>query len=438
MILPADFINNIKRDYKPLDAEKILESYQSIENKSDQSSKYPIRHSIRLNQKKVSKLDNEQKSLLDDLLIDSESIPWSKNGHYLKERPDYSIEPLYKLGVYYPQESSSMILEWFFRELQKNLLFKKELKILDLCSAPGGKSLILADLLELESGDCLISNEINPHRNKNLREVVSSWETNNIIITKNKPTSFEKMNEFFDYVIVDAPCSGEGMFRKNPETIAEWSLKNVEINARRQREILHSAACTLSVSGILVYSTCTLNKQENEEIAEWLESNYDMEVIEFENLPNDQTHQIIETKKGCYHLINPFVQGEGLFVVTMQKKSSLKIDHKKRQEENQIWAKLKGRKLNNNPKSTSWQKEAPIIHYENNQQIIHAWQAEYPNLEWSVYNLTRLDEIDYILIPKTLKSMYEIINDNLSITRSPVELGTLYRRDIKTLKKFLA
>ena len=435
MILPIEFTQNIERDYSPQNAQKILEVYENIEQ-------HPVYHSIRLNHKKVTEIilgsNLELKTQLDSLLSKAEKIPWTENGYYLPQKPDYSCEPLYEMGIYYPQESSSMILEWFIRELQKPdqlLSHKNGLKVLDLCAAPGGKSLILADLLNLAIGDCLISNEVNPHRNRNLQDVVNKWETNNIIITRNKSTSFEKFDEFFDCILVDAPCSGEGMFRKSPETINEWSLKNIDINVRRQKEILHSAVCALAVDGALIYSTCTLNKEENEEIIAWLEESYNMEVVIFENLPTDKKHNFIQNKQGCYHLIHPFVQGEGLFISVLQKIAPLKLNYQKKQEENLIWTKLKGRKLNNNPKSTSWQREVPIIHYENNEQIIHAWQREYPKIAWDSFNLVRLDEISYILIPKTLKEMYQIINDNLTITRSPIELGTIYRRDIKTLKK---
>lgn len=194
-----------------------------------------------------------------------ERIPWNDSGFYLAQRPSFTHDPLFHAGCYYVQEASSQ----FLAHVAKTVFPKDEaIKVLDLCAAPGGKSTLLAS--ELNDDSLLVSNEVIRSRAHILAENISKWGKPNVVVSNNDPEQFGKLNGFFDVIVVDAPCSGEGLFRRDPELTVEWSPENVNLCSARQRRIVLDIWPALKEGGLLVYSTCTFNAQENEENLQWL------------------------------------------------------------------------------------------------------------------------------------------------------------------------
>ncbi len=212
--------------------------------------------SIRINQKKISEKDIS--------FPVKRTVPWSSSGYYLESRPVFTLDPLFHAGAYYVQEASSMFLEQAILQLCN---LDKVKTVLDLCAAPGGKSTLIQSLISAES--VLVSNEINKSRSGILEENMVKWGGANVVVTNSSPEQFAKLPKLFDLIVVDAPCSGSGLFRKDPEAIEEWSLQNVQMCARRQKDILEHAIPSLADGGILIYSTCSYSKEEDEDIATW-------------------------------------------------------------------------------------------------------------------------------------------------------------------------
>ncbi len=204
-------------------------------------------------------------------------VPWSRYGYYLDQRPQFTLDPLFHAGAYYVQEASSMFVEHVYREAVGE---QERLKVLDLCAAPGGKTTLLATLAGLDS--LVVANEVMRPRAMALADNVKKWGLGNVVVTNNDPAHFDGFRDWFDVVLVDAPCSGEGMFRKTPEARAEWSTANVQLCAQRQRRILADIWGALKPGGILIYSTCTFNRAENEDNIAWLAAEYDCEGVGIE------------------------------------------------------------------------------------------------------------------------------------------------------------
>ena len=196
-------------------------------------------------------------------------------GFYLAGRPQFTFDPLFHAGCYYVQEAASMFVTHVLRSL--STINYQLSTILDLCAAPGGKSTALRTVLP--PGSVLVSNEPVPSRAQILLENITKWGWPDCIVTNNYPRDFRKAKARFDLILCDVPCSGEGMFRKDPATISEWSLQNVEKCWRLQREIVADAWECLQPGGILIYSTCTFNTKENEENVRWIMDTYDAEIL---------------------------------------------------------------------------------------------------------------------------------------------------------------
>jgi 16S rRNA C967 or C1407 C5-methylase (RsmB/RsmF family)/NOL1/NOP2/fmu family ribosome biogenesis protein len=195
-----------------------------------------------------------------EVFLDAEPIPWCPSGAYLSERPAFILDPLWHGGAYYVQEPSSMLLDAALRQFATAL---RPRRVLDLCAAPGGKTTLLADFLEDDS--LLVSNEVIRSRVRILQENVTRWGWPNVVVTNHDPADFTPLAGFFDIVVVDAPCSGEGLFRKDPNAVGEWSEENAALCAARQRRILDSALPLVRPGGLLFYSTCTFNSAENDD-----------------------------------------------------------------------------------------------------------------------------------------------------------------------------
>lgn len=246
---------------------------------------------------------------------DWEKIAWHPDGFYLPERPKFTLDPRFHAGAFYVQEASSMFLDFALRQVVD---FSKPLKILDLCAAPGGKSTLLASLLR-EAGGLLVANEVIRTRSSPLRENLEKWGFPNLAIASAEASDFGKMAGKFDAVVVDAPCSGEGMFRKDPNAMSEWSPANVDLCAARQRKILAEVAPALAEGGVLVYSTCTFNPSENDENVDWLLSqSFDFQKVGLK-IPADWG--IVE-RAGGWQFFQHLTRGEGFFISIFRKKSS--------------------------------------------------------------------------------------------------------------------
>ena len=237
-------------------------------------------------------------------------IPWSEEGRYLPERPSFTLDPLFHAGCYYVQDASSQFLEKAF--LQAKEVLNKPLRILDLCAAPGGKSTHILSLIE--NTDILVCNEVVASRNSILRQNIMKWGKDNVIVTQNDPSDFSRLEGFFDIVLVDAPCSGEGLFRKDENAIDEWSEENVNNCVIRQKEILKHAIATLKYGGFLIYSTCTFEEDENDKQIDQLCENNEMCMIKIAN----QNTDILESRNGKIFLPHR-IRGEGFYISLLQK-----------------------------------------------------------------------------------------------------------------------
>ncbi|MBL7929039.1 MAG: rRNA cytosine-C5-methyltransferase [Bacteroidia bacterium] len=196
---------------------------------------------------------------------DFKKVNWCSTGFYLDQRPSFTHDPLFHAGTYFVQEASSMFLEQFI--LQTGM-HEKPITALDLCASPGGKSTHLLSLLHPDS--LLVSNEAIRSRIPALKENIIKWGFPNVIITNNDPSVFSGHAGMFDLIVCDAPCSGEGMFRKDREAINHWSEAHVKHCADRQKRIVQQAWKALKAGGIFIYSTCTYNKEENENVLQHL------------------------------------------------------------------------------------------------------------------------------------------------------------------------
>lgn len=264
--------------------------------------------SIRLNPFKLSALKTDQQ------------VPWCADGFYLNTRPSFTFDPLFHAGCYYVQEASSMFIDHILKHIRQNK--QQPVKVLDLCAAPGGKSTLLNSAIEAD--DLLVANEIIKTRVPVLTDNLSRWGQSNVIVSNNDPKDIGRLKSFFDIILVDAPCSGSGMFRKDPQAMNEWSEANVELCHQRQERILADILPALNQDGYLIYSTCSYSHQENEDILDWLCLEFDLESI---RIPIYKEWGIVETesaqqKAWGYRFYPGQVKGEGLFAACLKKRDN--------------------------------------------------------------------------------------------------------------------
>lgn len=243
-------------------------------------------------------------------------VPWCDQAYYLERRPVFTLDPYFHAGCYYSQEASSMFLQ---HALQQLGLDQQALKALDLCAAPGGKSTLLVSALHPDS--FLVSNEIIKPRAKVLAENIVRWGYPNVAVTNNDPSAFKHLPGYFDLMVVDAPCSGSGMFHKDHAAIDEWSLANVKLCSERQQRILATSMASLAEGGVLFYSTCSYSREENEDILDWLVEEFGMEALVLEINPAWGIEQTRSTKHKAvgFRFYPHKVQGEGFFFAALRK-----------------------------------------------------------------------------------------------------------------------
>ena len=290
--LPESFVNSM-RQMLGEDAEKLFAALDTE----------PV-VSIRLNPYKPAKI------------FEGESIGWSQWGRYLAERPQFTLDPLMHGGAYYVQEASSQFVGYLLKD--DNLAGKR---VLDMCAAPGGKTTIYSTLVGREG--LVVANDINRGRTLALADNVQRWGLGNVVVTCNEPSHIGAFEHWFDVVAVDAPCSGEGMFRKMEEARTEWTQSSVDVCVARQKEILAEAWRTLRPGGKLLYGTCTFNDREDEGVVKWLVEEYGEELEAVERIELNDEWGIVRSDIGafqCFHFYPHIVQGEGFFVAVARKK----------------------------------------------------------------------------------------------------------------------
>ena len=265
----------------------------------------PAQTSIRLNEAKEY-LPTWSKSPID----------WSQQGFRLEERPSFTLDPAFHAGAYYVQEASSMFIDHLLRSIgvPKGVY-------LDLAAAPGGKTTLLSSYLGEEG--LLVANEVIQARAQVLKENSIKWGLGNIVVTNNDPEHFAPLEGFFDLALVDAPCSGEGMFRKDPNARDEWSADHVQLCALRQKRIMDQAGGLVKAGGYLIYSTCTFNEIENEGMIDFLTTEFTYEPVRLPLHPAWGIQETqVQTEQGLffgYRFFPHQVQGEGFFITVLKR-----------------------------------------------------------------------------------------------------------------------
>lgn len=258
----------------------------------------------------VSVRYNRSKSLVE---TGDDKVQWASDACYLAERPLFTADPLFHAGCYYVQEASSMFLEQVVKQY-----INTPVRMLDLCAAPGGKSTHLLSVLP--KGSLLVANEPMPLRAKVLAENIIKWGQPSAMVVKNEPKDFARFRDFFDVILVDAPCSGEGMFRKDAFALEQWSVGNVNLCAKRQREILADVWDALRPGGLLIYSTCTFNREEDEDCVAWAAQELGADVLPLEVSPEwGITPNLAGDGNAVYRFIPGYTRGEGFFLAVMRK-----------------------------------------------------------------------------------------------------------------------
>jgi 16S rRNA C967 or C1407 C5-methylase (RsmB/RsmF family)/NOL1/NOP2/fmu family ribosome biogenesis protein len=371
-LFPHNFLD-LLNDEPGFDSANFVEAHQDLESPT----------SIRTNPFKKTTLKTGQ------------PVPWCKEGFYLDTRPSFTFDPLFHAGSYYVQEASSM----FIAHIMQHIKPDEPVKVLDLCAAPGGKSTLLNSAMGAD--DLLVANEIIKTRVPVLADNLSRWGTANTIVTNNDPKDFTRITSFFDIILVDAPCSGSGMFRKDPAAMNEWSEANVNLCHQRQERILADVYPSLKEDGYLIYSTCSYSHQENEDILDWLCTEFELESV---RIPINNDWGIVETqsldkKAWGYRFYPGKVKGEGLFAACLKKKEDS--------------GKLLSFKLGTNQKLVSTEFEQ-VKAYINNPEAYYFFKVN----------------DDWLAINNQHKESMNLLQHHLYLKKSGVRIGKLAGRDL--------
>lgn len=275
----------------------------------DRMTELPV--SIRVNPFKQADLSH--------LLADC-PVPWCEQGLYLAQRPSFTLDPLFHAGAYYVQDASAMFVG---RVLREALASAPGRRVLDLCAAPGGKTTDASVALRRKYGSqfVLFSNEVIRQRASVLQDNVALWGDSNVVVTSSDPVEYGRLKEFFDIIIADVPCSGEGMFRKSENARSMWSEENVALCAARSRRIVADVWDALAPGGYLVYSTCTMNDAENDDNVAWFVENLGASVVAL-NLDFEGPER---TRFG-FRLVPGVVRGEGQYCSLLRKDGPTRAD----------------------------------------------------------------------------------------------------------------
>ena len=334
-----------------------------------------------------------------DKPVEGEPIPWASSGVYLKNRPTFTFDPLFHAGCYYVQEASSMFVERVIREY-----VKEPVVMLDLCAAPGGKSTLCRSVLP--EGSLLVANEVMRNRSQILAENLIKWGHPEVVVTNNDPADFTGLTHLFDVILTDVPCSGEGMFRKDQVAVDEWSLENVDVCWKRQRRILNDIWSALKPGGLLIYSTCTFNREEDEDNVEWIARELGAEVL---HVPVEEEWKITGNLTGkdfsVYRFLPHRTKGEGFFLAVLRKQEGVVETIKPRPE------KKKGKEAKGKvpqlvvPKAMkSWLHEGESYDYIVKETSVHAF-------------------------PKAFSDVYTLLEQYVKVIHAGITIGELKGKD---------
>ncbi len=329
------------------------------------------------------------------LFQDEEIVPWCDQGRYLPTRPSFTLDPLFHAGAYYVQEASSMFLSHALRELVD---LNQDLRVLDLSAAPGGKATLLQSLISRDS--LLVANEIISGRNKILGQTLNRWGSDNHIVTQSDPRYFHKLPAYFDVILVDAPCSGEGLMRKDPSAMNEWSEQHVELCAARQKRILADIVPALAPGGLLIYSTCTFAEAENEQNMSWLQTQTDLKAIEIE-IPPTWGIQPANGDLPGYRFYPHHVRGEGFFLAAFRKSGAP------------------------GSKQSRLRFNSPRLRVESSTAEDQHWLKAPERYSF----LTR--EQHRIALPTVFLDDYQLLSKHLRVTHSGLNMGKVYHGKLK-------
>jgi len=320
--------------------------------------------SIRLNPFKAQSVDTSKYN----------SIPWHSEAYYLDSRPSFITDPLWHAGAYYVQEAASMFIRNIVDQNFENR--QEPLVILDLCAAPGGKSGLLSSINE---NSLIVCNEIVRSRYNILKENMLKWGNINVVLSNLDAQSFSSLKGLFDLVLVDAPCSGEGMFRKDLNARREWSESLVAKCVKRQKQILDSATELLKQGGLLIYSTCTFNIQENEDMVDWVCKEKGFESLEIQRNTEWRIKESFKEGVHAYRFMPHRTKSEGLFVSALRKQSEaapVKLKSKKKSKGSPMIKFFDLEKLG----LDRIQPEKPLSVFSRDEKLYYAIQKEHKNL----------------------------------------------------------
>ncbi|MCM1066728.1 MAG: rRNA cytosine-C5-methyltransferase [Muribaculaceae bacterium] len=250
--------------------------------------------------------------------LEADLVPWCEAGFYLPERPLFAADPAWHQGLYYVQDASSMVYGTVVADIVRRFMpAGASLRYLDACAAPGGKT--TAALEALPAGTLVVANELDRHRSNILLENVTKEGSPSVVVSRGDAAAFGALTGAFDIIAVDAPCSGEGMMRKEPEAVRQWSPALIEQCAAIQRDILAELWSALRPGGVLIYSTCTFNRSENEANVERLVADFGAESIDLGLDSYPGVWHGFGTQLHCYRFAPGHVRGEGLFIAALRK-----------------------------------------------------------------------------------------------------------------------
>ena len=337
--------------------------------------------------------------------VEGEPIPWASSGSYLNNRPTFTFDPLFHAGCYYVQEASSMFVE---RVLQEYV--KEPVVMLDLCAAPGGKSTLCRSALP--EGSLLVANEVMRNRSQVLAENLIKWGHPEVVVTNNDPADFTDLTHLFDVILTDVPCSGEGMFRKDQVAVDEWSLENVDICWKRQRRILADIWPALKPGGILIYSTCTFNREEDEDNVAWIAKELDADIL---SVPVEDSWGITGNLTGkdfpVYRFLPHKTKGEGFFLGVLKKRADVLDETPRRFLKTS--ARLDKKKKGKDAKQTLVvPKEAKV------------W------LEDSSEYALAMKDTNVVAFPKAYENEYALLQQTLKVIHAGITLGEIKGKDL--------
>lgn len=258
--------------------------------------------------------------------LQGETVPWCPEGRYLAQREPFTFDTDFQSGRYYVQDASSMFITHVIRQL-----VQQPVRYLDLCAAPGGKT--TAALSALPAGSLMVTNEVVPQRAQVLRENVIKWGCPSCVVSSSQPKDFGRnLPGFFDVIATDVPCSGEGMMRKDDTAVSQWTPQLPLQCAALQRSIVADVWPALKPGGLLIYSTCTFNREEDELMVQHIISELGAEPVAVEIDPSWHIHPAIGLDAPCYRFLPHLTRGEGLFVAVLRKPAGATVGKLKKQK----------------------------------------------------------------------------------------------------------